>query len=325
MSGSGKPLQKYENFLVYEIFSVSFRKVSVFFPLCKSKYGLVCRNDNPGMIFAVSREDVRITDVLTSMNQPYALITGASSGIGFQYARVLASRGYNLLIVSNEEAIHDRADELRNEFPATEVVSLVRDLSLQPAAEELHDYCKQNGLEVEVLVNNAGVYHDRDFLDDSLAFNSIILNLHMYTPAMLCYHFGQDMVARGKGYILNMCSITSHMAAQRLGAYGSTKAFLRNFTRALHVELHEKGVKVLNVNPGAVNTGLYNIPAWVTRLGKGVGFIVEPDYLARRAVRALFRGRAKVTIPTFWSALLVLLVLMIPTCLLKLIRRWRLF
>ena len=136
------------------------------------------------------------------MKQHFALVTGASSGIGLEFARQLAQKGYNLLIVSNEEAIHDRAKELREAFsPQIEVIPLVMDLSRQESARELYEYTRAQEIEVEVLVNNAGVYHDRDILDDSEAFTSLILNLHMYTPAMLCYLFGQEMRERKHGYI----------------------------------------------------------------------------------------------------------------------------
>ncbi len=244
--------------------------------------------------------------------------------MGYCYARQLAERGYNLLIVSNEQAIHDKADILRHDY-SVQVVSLVMDLGQQSAAKDLHDYCAKENLTIEVLVNNAGVYHDRDILADSEGFNSLILNLHMYTPAMLCYHFGQDMVKRGKGYILNVCSITSRMAAQRLGTYGATKAFLHNYTRALHIELHDKGVHVTNVSPGAVDTGLYNINATITRLGKMVGFIVSPEYLCKRALNGLFAGCDKVSVPFVWNLLLVSLVRIIPVSLLRLIRRFHWF
>ena len=254
----------------------------------------------------------------------YAIITGASSGCGFEYARVMAGKGYDLLIVSNEDAIHDKANLLRQEYPV-EVISLVRNLGVQEAAKELYDYCYTNGIEVEVLINNAGVYHDRDFLNDSENFNQLIFNLHMHTPAMLMYYFGQDMVARGKGYILNMCSITADIAVQRLSTYGATKAFLQNFTRSLHIELKTKGVYVTNVTPGAINTGLYNIRPWLTKMGLILGYIVEPDYLARRGVKAMLRGRAKVSIPGVWNAILLFFVALIPTGLLRLIRRWGLF
>ena len=254
----------------------------------------------------------------------YAIITGASSGCGYEYARVMASKGYDLLIVSNEDAIHNKANLLRQEYPVT-VVSLVRNLGVQEAAKELYDYCHTNGIEVEVLINNAGVYHDRDFLNDSENFNQLIFNLHMHTPAMLMYYFGQDMVARGKGYMLNMCSITADIAVQRLGSYGATKAFLQNFTRSLHVELKNKGVYVTNVTPGAINTGLYNIRPWLTKMGLILGYIVEPDYLARRGVKAMLKGRAKVSIPGVWNAILLFFVALIPTGLLRLIRRWGIF
>ena len=254
----------------------------------------------------------------------YAIITGASSGCGYEYARVMASKGYDLLIVSNEETIHNKANLLRQEYPV-KVISLVRNLGVQEAAKELYDYCHTNGIEVEVLINNAGVYHDRDFLDDSEGFNQLIFNLHMHTPAMLMYYFGQDMVARRKGYILNMCSITADIAVQRLGSYGATKAFLQNFTRSLHIELKAKGVYVTNVTPGAINTGLYNIRPWLTKMGLVLGYIVQPDYLARRAVRAMLRGRAKVSIPGVWNTILLFFVALIPTGLLRLIRRWRIF
>lgn len=254
----------------------------------------------------------------------YALITGASSGCGYEYARLLAAKGYNLLIVSNEEAIHDKAQMLREDYPI-EVRSLVMDLGRQEAAKELYTYCAEQGLEIEVLVNNAGVYHDRDFVNDSEAFNLLIMNLHMITPAMLIYYFAQDMAKRGKGYVLNMCSITANIAVQRLGTYGATKAFLQNFTRSVYVELKDKGVIVTNVTPGAINTGLYNIRPWLTKMGLVLGYIVQPNYLAKRGLNAMFRGRSKVSVPCVWNYVLLFFVALIPTCLLRLIRRLKIF
>ena len=149
----------------------------------------------------------------------YALVTGASSGMGLEFARQLARRGYNLLIVSNVPEINDAAKELSAISHQLEVIPLQMDLGKQTSARELYDYAHAHDLEIEMLVNNAGVYHDKDILDDSEGFTSLIMNLHMYTPAMLCYLFGKDMRERRKGYILNVCSVTSKMAAQRLGTY----------------------------------------------------------------------------------------------------------
>ena len=260
------------------------------------------------------------------MNTHFALVTGASSGIGLEFAKQLAQRGYNLLIVSNVPEINDAAEEIKKglgdeRVNGLEVIPIVMDLSQQTSARELYDYAHAHDLEIEVLVNNAGVYHDRDILDDSEGFTSLIMNLHMYTPAMLCYLFGQDMRKRGRGYILNVCSVTSKMAAQRLGTYGGTKAFLSHFTRALHIELRKYGVYVTNVSPGAVDTGLYNIKPAYTRIGKCLGIIVTPKTLVRRALRALFHGRSKVTVPAVFWHILTTVIQCIPTCLLRLIRR----
>ena len=259
------------------------------------------------------------------MKKHFALVTGASSGMGLEFAKQLAQRGYNLLIVSNVPEIHDAAEQIKSSIfnlqSSIEVIPLVMDLGQQSSARELYNYAHEHDIEVEVLVNNAGVYHDRDILDDSEGFTSLIMNLHMYTPAMLCYLFGQDMRERRKGYILNVCSVTSKMAAQRLGTYGGTKAFLCHFTRALHIELRKYGVHVTDVSPGAVDTGLYSIPTFMTKIGKCLGIIVSPQTLVRRGLRALFHGRAKTTIPTVFWQVLCFIILLIPTCLLRLIRR----
>jgi len=254
----------------------------------------------------------------------YALVTGASSGIGYEYARVMARRGYNLIVVSNvEDELHDKAVILRKDFPI-EVVPFVCDLGRQEAAKGLYAFCRESGYTVEVLINNAGVYHDRDFVDDSEEFNSLILNLHVYTPAMLEYYFGKAMVERHRGYILNMSSITAGIAVQRLATYGATKAFLKNFSRSTHLEMYHKGVHVTAVCPGAVATTLYNLKPSAVKMGLVVGYIITPERLAEKGVRALFRGRARIT-PGLWNFVLLFLIALLPTCLLRFVRRVGIF
>lgn len=252
----------------------------------------------------------------------YALVTGASSGIGYAYARAMGRRGYNLIVVSNvADELSEKAAILRQDFPI-EVVEFCVDLGQQDSAKELYELCKP--YEVEVLINNAGVYHDRDFLDDSEKFNSLILNLHVYTPSMLVYYFGTDMKARGKGYILNMSSVTSDFGAQRLATYSATKGYLRLFSRATHVELKEKGVYVTCVRPGAVATTLYNLKPAAVKAGLIIGYIITPERLAEKGVRAMFRGRSQIT-PGFSTKLLQFLVALIPTWMLRVIRKLRIF
>lgn len=258
------------------------------------------------------------------MEKTYALVTGASSGIGYQYARVMARRGYNLVIVSNEpEPLAEKAVSIRKEF-GVEVEDIEMDLGKQSAAKELYDICKERGLEVEVLINNAGVYHDRDFMKDSEGFNSLILNLHVYTPAMLMYYFCQDMISRHKGYVLNMSSITSDIAVQRLATYSATKVFLKNFSRCTHVELRPEGVNVTCVRPGAVATDLYHLSPGALKAGLLTGVIITPERLAEKGVKAMFKGRARIT-PGLVSKLLIVLVKILPTWALRLVRKLGIF
>ena len=254
----------------------------------------------------------------------YALVTGASSGIGLQYARQLAQRGYNLLMVSNEDSVHERVRDIAAGFAKVSVRGLVLDLAETGAAESLHSYCAENGLQVEVLVNNAGIYNNCDFLDDSWRFNSAIMLLHVYTPTMLMYLFGKDMAARGYGYILNMSSVTSAFSVQRIGIYCSTKAYLQRISRSAHVELSGRGVVVTCVRPGAVATDLYNLSSAARRLGLALGYITTPERLAQRGLDAMFRGRSCLT-PGLYTKLLDLLIRFVPTWALKLIRRWGIY
>lgn len=257
------------------------------------------------------------------MTRPYALVTGASSGIGYQYARVLARKGYNLVIVSNEEAIIEKAETIRKDF-SVEVEGVVSDLGRKEAAKELYDFCHGKGIEIEMLVNNAGVYHDRDFLDDSEGFNSLILMLHVYTPAMLVYHFGHDMAERKHGYIINMSSVTSKFGIQRMSTYSSTKGFLQMFSRSVHIEMKGKGVNVTCVRPGAVATTLYSLKPSAMKAGLALGYIITPEKLAEKAIRAVLKGRAQIT-PGLSTKLLDFLVGLIPTYVLEKIREWHIF
>lgn len=292
-----------------------------------------------------------------------ALVTGASSGIGYEYSIQLALRGYDVLMVSNVDAVFAKASELSAKVGGTlvldlpdaagpedssassdssaspassdssacpdsdssqRIIPLVCDLARTEAAEELYDWCSRKSLEVEVLVNNAGIYHNRDFLDDSAGYNSAIMLLHVYTPTMLMYFFAKDMAARGKGYILNMSSVTSAFAVQRIGIYCSTKAYLRGISRSAHVEMKDKGVIVTCVRPGAVATPLYNLSSTAQRIGLTLGYITTPSKLASKGLDALFKGRACIT-PGLYTKLLDILVRLIPTPLLRLIRRWRIY
>lgn len=130
---------------------------------------------------------------VTTPSQGWALVTGASSGIGLQYARQLAGRGYALVIVSNEaERIVEVGEGLQKEYNI-KVIALYRDLSLSDAASELFTYCEENHLAIEVLINNAGVFFFNDVVEVETRRIELMLDLHVRTVTLMCHYFGGAM------------------------------------------------------------------------------------------------------------------------------------
>ena len=237
-----------------------------------------------------------------------SLVTGASSGIGLQYATQLA-RDYHtdLLLVSNQE------DELRKVAEDLEAQYKVRaiphyaDLSKQDAAEDLYDYCHANNLVVDILINDAGVFFFNPYCETSMKRISLMLNLHMVTVAKLCRLFGEDMIARQltdeeqaqticgkprcKGYILNMSSMSAWMAMPGIQTYNATKAFIYNFSKSLWYELKPKGVNITVMTPGAVDTALFGLAPNLRRLAVNPRVSIPPEKLVKRALRSMFRGK----------------------------------
>ncbi len=243
--------------------------------------------------------------------QKYALVTGASSGIGWHISEELARKGYDIVAVSNQpDRLDDLKKKLEDDYRIS--VSLVNtDLSLENSAQEIYDYCKKNNLKIEVLVNNAGTLYFGETLKIDHSRMKSILNLHMTTPAMLCRLFGELMIERRKGFILNTSSISSVMPYPTISIYGPTKAFLRHFTRALRTELKRYNIKVTCLIPGATATKLYDSGKFNTPVKRKLGVMKEPEVVAKAGINALFNNHAECT-PGFLNKLIVLLAPLIP-------------
>ena len=224
----------------------------------------------------------------------FALVTGASSGIGKAIARELASRGYPVLLVSNErEKLEQTATEIRKEFHV-DALPHYADLAGRNAARDLFEYCSAEKLTVSILVNNAGIFFFRDVTDTMPERIETMLNLHCYTPTMLCRFFGEQMLQENRtGYMLNMSSIAAWMMMPGLSMYNATKSYIHCFSRAIRNELYNKGVNVTTVCPGAAATGLYNLPAKYMKLGISLGIIMRPEKLAQKALNKMFKRKAE--------------------------------
>ena len=216
-----------------------------------------------------------------------ALVTGASSGIGLEFARQLARKGYALAIVSNrDQELADAADGLRTEF-GVPVQTLYMDLTKPGAAEEVLAWCPAP----DVLINNAGMFFMEYLSPENLRKVRTMMTLHMDVVTELCILAGARMKEKGSGHILNISSMTARIPAPGIAIYSSTKAYLKVFGKSLSYELRPFGVTMTTVCPAAVDTGLYPLPERLRGFLRCIGIIRTPEWLVRRSLKALFRGR----------------------------------
>ena len=267
-----------------------------------------------------------------------ALVTGASSGIGLQYATALA-RDYHtdLLLVSNqkEEQIavaKDLADTYH-----VQTTPLYADLSQQNAADELHQYCVDSNLQVDILVNNAGVFFFNPLTETSMPRFERMLMLHVVTVAKLTRLFAEDMVRRElteaekqervlgkprrKGYILNMSSMSAWMAYPGIQTYNATKAFIYNFSKSVWYELYPQGVNITVMTPGAVDTALFGLAPNLRKLAVNLTVSIPPEKLVTRALKRMFRGK-KAGMPGVINHLSTPILKHTPDWLVRLTYRW---
>ncbi|MEM7320635.1 MAG: SDR family oxidoreductase, partial [Pseudomonadota bacterium] len=183
-----------------------------------------------------------------------ALITGASAGIGREFARYHASKGGNLVITARRS---EELEALKSELEAAhgiQVAAVPLDLGMQGGAERLYGEVKDSGQQIDILINNAGFGGHGHFLDRELASDLAMIDLNVRSLVSLCHLVGQDMVAQGGGKILNVSSTAAHMPGPLQATYFATKAFVSSFSQALDEELRDKGVTVTALEPGYVAT-----------------------------------------------------------------------
>ncbi len=251
----------------------------------------------------------------------WALITGAASGMGRIYARRLAAMGYNLVLVDiNRNGLEETDDLVRKEVGSPyhddfKTFVIVQDLSQMNAADMVFMQTEEAGCEVEVLVNNAGVMYCQGIAETSEKMLKLIMMVHMNTPLLLCRKYVGPMKERGCGYILNISSLAECMIWPGIGMYGSTKRFVKDYSRELRIECQKTGVSVTNAYFGAVDTPLIPLKDNLRKLARGLAVMIDPERAVDCALKATFKRR-RGTMPGVLNHIFKPLCIILPDCLL---------
>lgn len=194
---------------------------------------------------------------MTKSNRKLAVITGASSGIGYELAKVFAENDFDLVINSGSGRINDSAEDLGGK--GVEVTSVAADLSTREGADELYQKVSSLGRPVDVLVLNAGVGQGGEFINIDFEEELNVMNLNMVYLVYLTKKFLKDMVDRNEGKILFTSSIAAQMPGPYYAVYAASKAFVESFAQAIRFELKDTGrnITVTALQPGPTDTEFF--------------------------------------------------------------------
>ncbi|RHW28109.1 SDR family NAD(P)-dependent oxidoreductase [Nocardioides immobilis] len=222
-----------------------------------------------------------------------ALVTGASSGIGVEIARLLASRGHNLVLAARRtELMEDLAQRLRNSH-GVDVLVLACDLSLPGAARSLHKQVVDSGRQVTLLVNNAGATLEGRYLDFATAEQTGSVNLLAVNPAELIHCCLPAMLERGDGRVLTISSLGAYWPClPGITVYAGSKALVVNLTRTLDAEYRGSGVRFSATVPFTTDTAFIDTPTNREIVGRMPRFMIQtPADVARIAIDGVDAGR----------------------------------
>jgi len=214
-----------------------------------------------------------------------ALITGASNGIGLELARIHAKHGGDLVLVArSQDKLNQLADELRAQYHDIQITVIAQDLAMPHAAQSVFAQTEQLGIQVDILINNAGFGGHGRFFERELAKEQQMIQLNITTLTELTHLYLQGMVARRSGKILNVSSTASFMPGPLQAVYYATKAYVTSFSQAVAEEVREFGISVTALCPGTVATdfvaagNLQGVDAW--KNAKSAQSVAECGYQA---------------------------------------------
>jgi short-subunit dehydrogenase len=228
-----------------------------------------------------------------SENNPFAVITGASSGIGYELARQLAEQGYDLLIVAEDAGIEEAGADLRRDGRNT-VTAVRADLARHDGVLKAWYAIEETGRPVDVLALNAGRGIGGAFVGGTdLADELNVIDVNVISTVHLAKLALPAMVARGRGRVLITSSIASMMPGTYQAVYNASKSFTQSFAEALRAELKDTGVTVTSLMPGPTDTNFFH-RAEMDDTRVGASDKDDPAQVAEQAIRALLDGREKV-------------------------------
>jgi len=247
---------------------------------------------------------------MQTLRNKWALVTGASSGFGVHFARLLAERKANLALVARRTEPMDRlAEELRQKYSVQVIVDGM-DLARAGAGSELKSRLDARGIPIDILVNNAGYGLYGPFLDQPLEKITEMLQLNMITVTELTHLFARGMVDRRGGHVLLTASILGYQPVPGYAAYAATKAYVLQFGEALHQELAPHGVVVTALCPGMSATSFAEVSG--QKLSPLLRMtLMNPEPVAKAGVLAMLAGRPTV-IPGLFNKTTVFLNRLMP-------------
>jgi short-subunit dehydrogenase len=238
-----------------------------------------------------------------------ALVTGASSGIGYELCKVLAAKGYDLIITArNQDKLHALAQELA----PMQVKIIVRDLSKENAPKEIFVETEKAGIFVDVLINNAGFGDFSAFEKSSLEKTAEMLHLNIRALTEMTRLFGAKMVERGSGKVVNIASTAAFMPCPYMSAYFASKHYVLAFVQALDEEWKEKGVRVITVCPGFTRSQFQAVSGMPTPKFMPDSMIPDAKEVAVFTYQAMKKGK-RVAVHGFSNTLTARIVKFVPT------------
>lgn len=224
----------------------------------------------------------------------YALVTGGTSGIGYELVKLLAADGYNLIIVARHENDLIRvANEIKENF-SVDVVSIAKDLFDPENAFELHNQVKTKNLRVDILINDAGQGVYGEFKDTDVRRELDIINLNISSLVVLTKLFLKDMLDQDRGKIMNLSSIASKAPGPWQSVYHGTKAFVQSFTEAVRSEVKDTNITLTALLPGATDTDFFNKADMQRSKIVQEEKLDDPAKVAEDGYQAMMKGEDKV-------------------------------